>query len=133
MNCDEPAIRNIVAVRDSAIAAGDVDTVPSLMADDVVFPVAGHPLCKDIAALIYTTLSAKETRDRVFASILIVYFTLHIAELQTAFDTSISYPLLAFMFVSAAVLYWDQEDHSQTVLTLFFSSLAKLLICQLHF
>src|SRR3989338_5857795 len=58
-----------------------------------------------ILALIYTALHAAEKRDRIFASALIVYFTLHIAELQTAFDTSISYPMLAFMFVSAAVLY----------------------------
>ena len=58
-----------------------------------------------ILALIYTALHAVEKRDRIFAAILIVYFTLHIAELQTAFDTSISYPMLAFMFVSAAVLY----------------------------
>src|SRR3989344_749674 len=58
-----------------------------------------------ILALIYTALHAAEKRDRIFAVILIVYFTLHIAELQTAFDTSISYPMLAFMFVSAAFLY----------------------------
>lgn len=58
-----------------------------------------------VLALIYTALNAHEKRSRIFASILIVYFTLHIAELQTAFDTSISYPILAFMFVSAAVLY----------------------------
>jgi len=57
-----------------------------------------------ILALIYTALNAAVRRDRIFASVLIVYFSLHIAELQTAFDTSISYPMLAFMFVSAAVL-----------------------------
>ncbi len=56
-------------------------------------------------ALVYTALSAGIKRDRMFASILIVYFTLHIVELQTAFDTSISYPMLAFMFVSAAILF----------------------------
>ena len=64
-----------------------------------------------ILALIYTALHARTTRDRVFASVLIVYFTLHIAELQTAFDTSISYPMLAFMFVSAAVLYHRARSH----------------------
>jgi len=58
-----------------------------------------------ILALIYTALNAAVKRDRIFATVLIVYFTLHIAELQTAFDTSISYPMLAFMFVSAGVLY----------------------------
>ncbi len=58
-----------------------------------------------ILALIYTALNAGVRRDRIFASVLIVYFSLHIAELQTVFDTSISYPMLAFMFVSAAVLF----------------------------
>ena len=58
-----------------------------------------------VLALIYTALHAGAKRDRIFAAILITYFTLHIAELQTAFDTSISYPMLAFMFVCAAVLY----------------------------
>ncbi len=57
-----------------------------------------------ILALIYTALNAAIKRDRIFASVLIVYFALHIAELQTAFDTSISYPMLAFLLVSAAVL-----------------------------
>src|SRR3989344_8023640 len=49
-----------------------------------------------ILALIYTALNAAVKRDRIFAAVLVVYFTLHIAELQTAFDTSISYPMLAF-------------------------------------
>jgi len=58
-----------------------------------------------ILALVYAALWGKEKRERIFASILIVYFTLHIAELQTAFDTSVSYPMVGFMFVSAGVLY----------------------------
>ena len=58
-----------------------------------------------ILVLIYTALHAATKRDRIFAAILAVYFTLHIAELQTAFDTSISYPMLAFLLVSAGVLY----------------------------
>lgn len=43
MNPDEQAIRNLVALWHSATAAGDVDTVLNLMADDVVFLVAGQP------------------------------------------------------------------------------------------
>ena len=57
------------------------------------------------AALLYTALHAVTKRDRIFASVLLVYFPLHSIELQTAFDTSISYPMLAFMFVSASVLF----------------------------
>ena len=43
MNTDERAIRDLVALWHSATAKGDVDTVLSLMAEDVVFLVAGKP------------------------------------------------------------------------------------------
>lgn len=43
MSLDEQAIRNLVALWHSATAAGDVDTVLSLMAKDVIFLVAGQP------------------------------------------------------------------------------------------
>ena len=43
MNTDEQAIRRLVAQWHSATAAGDVDTVLSFMAEDVVFLVVGHP------------------------------------------------------------------------------------------
>jgi len=43
MNADERAVRDLVALWHRATAAGDVDTVLGLMADDVVFLVAGHP------------------------------------------------------------------------------------------
>ena len=71
-----------------------------------------------ILALIYTALNAAVKRDRIFAAVLVVYFTLHIAELQTAFDTSLSYPMLAFMFVSAAVLYHRTRSIKKPNLTL---------------
>lgn len=58
-----------------------------------------------ILALIYVVLNSKNKEDRIFASILILYFPLHFAELQTAFDTTISYPLIALMIVSAIVLF----------------------------
>jgi uncharacterized protein (TIGR02246 family) len=43
MTADEQAIRNLVALWHSATAAGDVDTVLGLMAEDVVFLVSGRP------------------------------------------------------------------------------------------
>jgi uncharacterized protein (TIGR02246 family) len=43
VSSDEQAIRDVVALWHSATAAGDVDTVLRLMAEDVVFLVAGHP------------------------------------------------------------------------------------------
>ena len=46
MNTEEQAIRDLVARWHRATAAGDVDTVLDLMADDVVFLVPGQPLMK---------------------------------------------------------------------------------------
>lgn len=43
MTSDEQAIRHLVALWHSATAAGDVDTVLGLMAEDVVFLIAGRP------------------------------------------------------------------------------------------
>ena len=43
MNTDEQTLRELVALWHRATAAGDVDTVLRLMAEDVVFLVAGHP------------------------------------------------------------------------------------------
>ena len=43
MSADEQAIRNLVASWHRATAAGDVDAVLALMADDVIFLVAGQP------------------------------------------------------------------------------------------
>jgi uncharacterized protein (TIGR02246 family) len=46
VNADEQAIRNLVTQWHLATAAGDVDSVLRLMAEDVVFLVAGHPPMK---------------------------------------------------------------------------------------
>lgn len=43
MSRDERAIRDLVALWHRATAAGDVDAVLGLMAEDVVFLVAGQP------------------------------------------------------------------------------------------
>jgi uncharacterized protein (TIGR02246 family) len=43
VSTDEQAIRNLIALWHKATAAGDVETVLGLMAEDVVFLVAGHP------------------------------------------------------------------------------------------
>jgi len=43
MSDDERAIREVIATWMRASAEGDAETVLSLMADDVVFFVAGHP------------------------------------------------------------------------------------------
>ena len=81
-----------------------------------------------ILALIYTALNAETKKDRTFASVLIVYFSLHIAELQTAFDTSISYPMLAFLFVSAGALYHRTRSIKRDNLTVNLNQTAKYVI-----
>ena len=43
MHSDEQEIRQLVATWISATKAGDIETVLSLMADDVVFLIAGQP------------------------------------------------------------------------------------------
>jgi uncharacterized protein (TIGR02246 family) len=43
MNADEEAIRTVIATWHRATAAGDASTVLTLMAEDVVFLVAGRP------------------------------------------------------------------------------------------
>ena len=43
MSTDEQAIRDLIASWHRATATGDVETVLTLMAEDVVFLVAGHP------------------------------------------------------------------------------------------
>ncbi len=66
-----------------------------------------------ILSLIYVALNSESKNDRVFASILLVYFVLHLVELQTAFDTSISYVILAFMIVSSAVLFYRTRQSNK--------------------
>lgn len=50
MTPDEHAIRDVVATWHRATAAGDIDTVLGLMAEDAVFLVAGHPPLRGRAA-----------------------------------------------------------------------------------
>lgn len=50
MHPDEKAIRGLVVRWHEATAAGDVETVLGLMAEDVVFLVAGHPPMRGRAA-----------------------------------------------------------------------------------
>lgn len=58
-----------------------------------------------IFCLIRVIIISPHRGDRVYANFLIIWFTLHIAELQTAFDTSISYPIIAFMLASVIILF----------------------------
>jgi uncharacterized protein (TIGR02246 family) len=50
MSADEQAIRSLVATWHSATAAGDIESVLKLMAEDVVFLAAGQPPMKGRSA-----------------------------------------------------------------------------------
>lgn len=58
-----------------------------------------------IGSCIYVLLNTKEEKEKVLATILTIYFTGHIVELQTAFDTTISFMPLMFMTALAADLF----------------------------
>lgn len=62
--------------------------------------------------LLYVLLNAKEKEDSVLASVLITYFFVHLIELQTAFDTTISYPLLALMLALSVYLFNKVQSDS---------------------
>jgi O-antigen ligase len=57
-----------------------------------------------VFSVIRTFLHSTDKNDIFLSSILLVYFPLHFIELQTAFDTTISYPMLASMISIALAL-----------------------------
>ena len=84
-----------------------------------------------ILTLIYSALKSEKKKDRIFASVLIVYFSLHFIELQTAFDTTISYFMLAIMLALSMSLYdrtrsqimkQENEYESNRLVKYFFAS-----------
>jgi len=61
MDADEREIRQVVATWMTATQAGDIETVLTLMADDVVFLIAGRPPMIGKAAFIWTKLTVVVT------------------------------------------------------------------------
>ena len=60
-----------------------------------------------IASMFYVVLYSQKKDEQLLGTILGVYFFFHIAELQTAFETSISYIPLAIMSALATVLFFQ--------------------------
>ena len=58
-----------------------------------------------ISSMLYVLFKAQEKNSKVLASIIIVYFVGHFFELQTAFDTAISYIPVAIMLGLATILF----------------------------
>lgn len=65
-----------------------------------------------IGALVFVALRSSSRNDRIFAVIVGVYAVSHFVELQTAFDTTVSYPILALMFVFGISLF-DRTRNAQ--------------------
>lgn len=63
-------------------------------------------------SLIYVLFISKNSEELGLASVLLTYFVAHIIELQTAFDTTISYIPLTIMAVSSAVLFHNVYKHN---------------------
>lgn len=65
--------------------------------------------------LLRVLLTTKDRHDGVLASVLITYFFVHFLELQTAFDTTISYPMLALML--ALTIYVVHKTNGEKTLS----------------
>jgi len=70
------------------------------------------------AAMVFVITRTKGRGDRLLAEILLVYFVFHFAEVQTAFDTSISYVLLACMAALATTLLYSVQKPTEYVLNI---------------
>ncbi len=57
-------------------------------------------------SMVYVVLRSKEKNQQIFAMILGVYFVGHLMELQTGFDTTISYPAVMVMFALASTVFY---------------------------
>jgi O-antigen ligase len=68
-----------------------------------------------LASLLYVIIKSKVRDDVVLATVLVVYFAGHLLELQTAFDTTITYvPTLCFAGISA-ILFARTNPTSKTI------------------
>jgi tetratricopeptide (TPR) repeat protein len=58
-----------------------------------------------MSAMLYVLFKSKEKEEQILAVVLVVYFVGHLMELQTAFDTTISYVPLTVMAGLATILF----------------------------
>ncbi|MES2223701.1 MAG: O-antigen ligase family protein [Patescibacteria group bacterium] len=61
-------------------------------------------LCIGIC-LLFVVLRSRVKNERILAVMLLVYFVMHLLELQTAFDTSVSFVMVAFMLALSIDLF----------------------------
>lgn len=63
-----------------------------------------------LVSLFFVLLKTKKREDAVLASILITYFFVHLLELQTAFDTTISAPMFALMVALSIYVFNNTQQ-----------------------
>ncbi len=61
-------------------------------------------------SLLKVALQSSKKENRVLASLLLVYLGAHLIELQTGFDTSISFPFIALILALVVVLHQEEKD-----------------------
>ncbi|HRH30748.1 MAG TPA: O-antigen ligase family protein [Candidatus Paceibacterota bacterium] len=69
-----------------------------------------------ISCLTYSLIKSENKEDRILSIILLTYFFAHLMELQTAFDTTISWTMFMFM-VSFSIVLFDKIIKSQKINT----------------
>jgi uncharacterized protein (TIGR02246 family) len=109
MLSDDEQIRALVQTWQSASKAGDLDTVLSLMTDDVVFLVAGRtPMYKaEFAALSYVPPGSPRPR---------IESTAEIQELQVSGDMAFAWTKLAVSITPpSAIVPMERAGHTLTV------------------
>jgi tetratricopeptide (TPR) repeat protein len=80
---------------DQAVETGYVGLLTFILVYIVIF-----------GSLIYVTLKSKNKTDQILSVVVITYFLGHIMELQTGFDTTISYVALIIMVTLASNLFY---------------------------
>lgn len=90
---------------DQTVESGYVGTVTYLVVYLIAF------LC-----LIFVVLKSTQRSEKLLAVFLIVYFLGHILELQTAFDTTVSYvPLIIFICITAILFNNTKNNYSNNI------------------
>lgn len=64
--------------------------------------------------LMYVLLKTRNRDSAILASVLVTYFFIHLLELQTAFDTTISYAMLALMVALSVYVYNNTRNESNS-------------------
>ncbi len=109
MSSDEQQIRELVATWMSASKAGDVDTVLSLMTDDVVFLVPGRPVMRKVEFAAASRAQSGQSAPQIDG-------TSEIQEIQVAGDWAFMWTKLKVVVTPPGGEPMTRAGHTLTVL-----------------